>query len=458
MAKRKGWKAWQVVMSVLLIIGGLYLVFGNNKTEKITEISVSSVKNADISEQVSASGKIQPETEVKISPEVSGEIVEVLIKEGDLVTQGQLLARIRPDILRDVVESSKANFNSVKANLAQAQVTLLQRKSEMQRLKIEYERAKKLFDQKITSEIEYLQAKTNYEVSLQQVAATEQSIESARYNTQGSQATLNQQMNNLARTEIYAPTTGTISKLNIEKGEKVVGTAQMAGTEMLRLANLNSMEVEVNVNENDIVKVRPNQKVIIEVDSYLSSNRKFEGIVTEIANTANATASADAVTEFKVKIRILNESYSDLVEKNSNLSPFRPGMTASVNIITQTKKQIPVVPIEAVTTRTDDEVKEMKQDKTQKANTKTEEKKDEKSETKRKIEKPKQYVFVYDKKNNIVSLREVETGISDFENIEITKGLQMGEEVVIAPFNAITKNLKDKDKVKIKENKKTEKK
>ncbi len=450
MAKRKGWQIWQIIVGVVVIVGILYFVFGNSKTEKITEISISSVKNADISEQVSASGKIQPETEVKISPEVSGEIVDVLIKEGESVTQGQLLVRIRPDILRDVVENSRANFNAVKSNLAQTQASLLQRKAEMQRLKTEFERAKKLFDQKITSEIEYLQAKTNYEVSIQQVAVAEQTIESARFNTQGSQASLNQQLNNLSRTEIYAPTSGTISKLNVEKGEKVVGTAQMAGTEMLRLANLNSMEVEVNVNENDIVKVRPAQKVIIEVDSYLSSNRKFEGVVTEIANTANATATADAVTEFKVKIRILNESYADLIDKNSNLSPFRPGMTASVNVVTQVKKQIPTVPIGAVTTRTDEEVKEMKEDKSQKTNTKSEAKTEEKTE-KRKSEKPKQYVFVYDKKTETVSLREVETGISDFENIEITKGLQLGEEVVIAPFNAITKTLKEKDKVKIKD-------
>lgn len=450
MAKRKGWQTWQILVGILILAGAGYFAFGTGKTEKITEISVTAVKNADINEQVSASGKVQPETEVKISPEVSGEIVDVLIKEGESVVQGQLLVRIRPDILRDVVENSKANFNSVKANLAQTQASLLQRKAEMERLKTEFERAKKLYDQKITSEIEYLQAKTNYEVSKQQVLVAEQTIESARFNTQGSQATLNQQLNNLSRTEIYAPANGTISKLNVEKGEKVVGTAQMAGTEMLRLANLNSMEVEVNVNENDIIKVRPTQKVVIEVDSY--SNKKFEGIVTEIANTANATTSADAVTEFKVKIRILNESYADLIDKNSNLSPFRPGMTASVNVITQMKKQIPVVPIGAVTTRTDDEIKEMKEDKTKKAGAKTENKNEEKNtETKRKNEKPKQYVFVYDKKNQTVTIREVETGISDFENIEITKGLQMGEEVVTAPFIAITKILKDKDKVKIKE-------
>ncbi|MCU0443550.1 MAG: efflux RND transporter periplasmic adaptor subunit [Microscillaceae bacterium] len=437
MAKKK--KSNNLVRNLLIIVGVLVVgaIFARSMgwlgKEKLPEVYTAKVSKTTITEKVGASGKIQPEIEVKISPEVSGEIVDVLVKEGDSVTQGQLLLRIRPDILRDVVQSSQATFNSVRSNLAQVQAQLLQQKAQMERNKIEYERSKQLYEQKVVSQTDFLTAKTNYEVSQQQVAAAEKTIEAAGYNVQSSQANLNQQMNNLSRTEIYAPTNGTISKLSVEKGEKVVGTAQMAGTEMLRLANLNNMEVEVDVNENDIVKVRLGQKVIIEVDSYLSINRKFDGVVTEIANTANATATADAVTEFKVKIRILNESYQDLIDKKSKLSPFRPGMTAAVEVITDKRVGVLSVPIAAVTTRNDEE-----------------ENKDAKpgqTEEKKKSDKVKQIVFVYDAKEGKVVQREVKTGISDIENIEIVSGLKEGDEVVVGPFNLVSKTLKNDQKV-----------
>ncbi|TAE71698.1 MAG: efflux RND transporter periplasmic adaptor subunit [Bacteroidetes bacterium] len=427
---------WSVGILVVLIILGRAM--GWIGQEKLTEVYTSKAKLTEIVEKVTSSGKIQPETEVKISPEVSGEIVEVLIKEGDSVQQGQLLVRIRPDILRDVVEGARANFNVTRSNLAQTETQLLQRQAELARSKTEFDRAKKLFEEKVTSEIDFLQAKTNYEVLQQQVTAAQRSIDASRYNTQNSQANLNQNINNLARTEIYAPINGTISKLAVEKGEKVVGTAQMAGTEMLRLANLTVMEVEVDVNENDIIKVKRGQRVIIEVDSYASMNRKFEGIVTEIANTANNTISADAVTEFKVKIRMLNESYKDLQAQTGNLSPFRPGMTASVEVITQKKEKVLSVPISAVTTRNLDEKNEKDANKTTNTNT----------EQKKRVEKIKQYVFVYNSKEEKSELREVETGASDFENIEILKGLKEGDEVIVGPYNVVTKTLKDKQKIK----------
>lgn len=433
-------------LKYLLLAGGIFIIFivvarsmGWIGQEKLIEVYTAKAQFNEITEKVTSSGKIQPETEVKISPEVSGEIVEVLIKEGDSVRQGQLLLRIRPDILRDVVEGARANFNVTRSNLAQNETQLAQRQAELSRSKIEFERAKKLFEEKVTSEIDFLQAKTNYEVLQQQVTSAQRSIDASRYNTQSSQANLNQNINNLSRTEIYAPINGTISKLAVEKGEKVVGTAQMAGTEMLRLANLTVMEVEVDVNENDIIKVKRGQRVVIEVDSYSSTNRKFEGIVTEIANSANATLTADAVTEFKVKIRMLNESYQDLQAKSANLSPFRPGMTASVEIITQKKEKVLTVPIAAVTTRNAED-KDKKDKKDENTNTNTEQKK--------RIEKIKQYVFIYNAKEEKIELREVETGASDFENIEITKGLKEGEEIIVGPYNAVTKTLKDKQKVK----------
>ncbi len=455
MAKKK--KGSSLLRNLLIVLGILVIGVvvarqaGWIGQEKLSEINLASVKTADINEKVTSSGKIQPETQIKVSSEISGEIIALQVKEGDSVVAGQLLVRVRPDNFRSAVEGAKAGVNVGKANYSQVQATLLQRKTELARLETEFQRSKKLYEQKIISEIDFLTSKTNYEVSKQQIAVTEQSIESARYNMQSSEANLNQTLDNLSRTEIYAPASGTVSKLSVEKGEKVVGTAQMAGTEMLIIANLYAMEVQVDVNENDIVKLKVGQKVEIEVDSYISQNRKFEGTVTEIANTANATTSNDAVTEFKVKIRILNESYQDLLEKNSKLSPFRPGMSASVSILTKNKSKVISVPIAAVTTRKREEEKEK-----EKAN----EKPADNSNTDKKVKKNtdvREIVFIYDEKTQTVQEREVKTGISDNENIEILSGLKEGEQVVTGPFILVSKQLKDKQKVKKSEPKKDKK-
>ncbi len=411
--------------------------------EKVTSVQTALVKKVKIIEKVTASGKVQPETEVKISPDVSGEIVGVYVKEGDSVRQGQLLIRIRPDNFRDVVQSAKASLNSVRSNYSQSQAVYLQRKAELERTLAEYERNKKLFDQKVISETEFLTAQTNYQVAQQQLKAAAESVEAANYNIQSSQANLNQTMDNLSRTEIYAPVSGIVSKLSVEKGEKVVGTAQMAGTEMLIIANLDNMEVQVNVNENDIIKVKEEQTVVIDVDAYTSTGKKFKGIVTQISNTANTTLSADAVTEFQVKIRILPESYQDL--KEGKRSPFRPGMTASVDIITNEQSNVLAVPIAAVTTRTTQQLQEKGATaKTVAQDTKENDKKDSKNQE----EEIKEVVFVYDKEKGEAVAREVKTGISDFENIQILSGLKEGEEVITAPFNLISKLLKNGEKVK----------
>ncbi len=452
MAKKK--KGSNLLRNLLILVGILIVLavmarsMGWIGQEKLSEVTIASVKISDITEQVSASGKIQPETQIKVSSEISGEIVELRVQEGDSVVAGQLLARVRPDNLMSAVDAATAGVNAGKANYTQAQAALVQRKSELGRLEAEYQRSKKLFDQKIVSEIDFLAAKTNYEVARQQIAVSEQSIESARYNMQSSQANLNQTMNNLSRSEIYAPASGVISKLSVEKGEKVVGTAQMAGTEILIIANLNAMEVQVDINENDIVKLKVGQKVQIEVDAYLTQKRKFEGVVTEIANTANATTSADAVTEFKVKIRILNDSYKDLVDSNSKLSPFRPGMSASVSVLTNKKNKIFVVPSAAVTTRKREEEKKTPEVNNPNA---TQDKKPKKANDVREI------VFVYDSKTQTAIEREVKTGISDYENIEILEGLKEGDKVVTGPFLLVSKQLKDKQKVKLQEEKEDKK-
>ncbi|MDX2303903.1 MAG: efflux RND transporter periplasmic adaptor subunit [Microscillaceae bacterium] len=432
-----------IIIVVILVIGAFIArSAGWIGKEPLVKVQTSIVKKLEITEQVTASGKVQPETEVKISSDVSGEVIEVTVEEGDSVIQGQLLFRIRPDNIQAVVESARATVNSRQANFAQAQADLSQRKAQLLQTKVLFDRNKDLYNQKVISLADYQTAETNYQVALEQVNSAKENVEAARYNLQNSQATLRQNLDNLSRTEIYAPTSGIVSKLSVEKGEKVVGTGQMAGTEMMILADLNNMEVQVDVNENDIVKVRRGQKAIIDVDSYSASGRKFEGIVTEIANTANTTTSADAVTEFEVKVRILKKSFQDLIGKDSKRPAFRPGMTASVDIITNTKSGILGIPIAAVTTR--DKSDEADKNIGRQVNTANN---SNQNEDKKKEEEIKEIVFVYDPKEGKVIQKEVQTGISDFENMEIIKGLKLGEEVVSGPFILVSKQLKDGQKV-----------
>ena len=440
---------WYLLAVVVVLVIVSVVMSGGKKNLETVEIG--EVKPITITEKVGASGKVQPETEVKLSPDVSGEITELLVKEGDSVVKGQLLLRIRPDNFKLAVERSQASLNTTKASLAQAQSRQLQAEAQLIRSKANYERQKALFEQKVISELEYEQATAEYKVAQQELEAAKQSVISSQYNIQSATSTVNETIENLTRTSVYAPISGIISKLAVEKGERVVGTAQMAGTELLRIANLNDMEVRVDVNENDIIRVSLGDTADVEVEAY--RNRKFKGIVTSIANTANQALTAESVTEFQVKVRILSDSYTDLKSKSGRLSPFRPGTSASVEIITETKKDILGVPLAAVVAKSPDEAnKAVGKDKGQ---AKTKEIKQEKSEEK-KSEK-QEYVFVYRDNDKKVELRQVSTGISDFENIEVKNGLKAGEKIVVGPFQAIDKKLKNDDEVQILDNKKTKK-
>jgi HlyD family secretion protein len=443
--KKKSAKIIWYLIGIVVVLVILSIFLGGNK-KKLEQVEIAEVKSGIITEKVGASGKVQPVTEVKLSPDVSGEITELYVKEGDSVVQGQLLLRIRPDNYELAVQRSQATLNNSRAALAQAEARRLQAEAQFTRSQANYERQKKLFEQKVISELEFEQATAEYKVAQQELESAKQNVVAAQFNIQSASATVNETIQNLTRTSVYAPMSGVISKLAVEKGERVVGTAQMAGTELLRIANLNEMEVRVDVNENDIIRVSLGDTADVEVEAY--RNRKFKGIVTAIANTANPTVSAEAVTEFQVKVKILSESYQDLKTKSGRLSPFRPGTSASVEIITQTKRNIPVVPLAAVVAKSEEEVKKQttkgnSENKTTPNNTKDEKKGKTENEK-------KEYVFVYDEKTKKVSLREVKTGISDFENIEIVSGLQVGEKIVTAPFQAIDKKLKDGDEVELK--------
>ncbi len=413
----------------------------------ITKISTEAPARRTIVEIITANGKVQPETEVKISADVSGEIVELNIKEGQEVKQGDLLLKIKPDTYMSALDRMTASVNSSKSNLANAKARLAQVKAQFVQIEQSYNRNKQLFEKGAISKAEYETAQSSFESGKAQVDASEQDVSAASYAVKSSEASLKEANENLSKTTIYAPMSGTISKLNVEKGERVVGTMQMAGTEILRIANLNKMEVIVSVNENDIVRVKLNDTAAIEVDAYLK--KKFKGTVREIANSAttSAASSTDQVTNFEVKISILPESYQDLIDKDKvNSYPFRPGMSATVDIQTKTMYNVLSVPIQAVTTRIDSTgFVEEKSNMVKGDGNSDNKEKDKAKTTEKKAAVPKEVLFVFDK--GTVKMKEVKTGIQDNNYIEILTGIDEKDDVVTAPYSAISKKLKDKMKV-----------
>jgi HlyD family secretion protein len=395
-----------VVLIIFAIIGKKQGWFGKAITVKT---AIEKAELRDITESITANGKIQPEKEVKISPDVAGEIVELNIKEGENVTKGQLLCRIKPDIYISQRDRSMAAISSAKARLSQSEAQFIQ-------AELSYKRSKQLYNEQTISKSEFEQAEASYTVAKSEVDA-------AKYSVISSEASLKEANENLTKTSIYAPMTGTVSMLLVELGERVVGTSMMTGTEMMRVADLSRMEAQVQVNENDIVRVNLGDSAIIEVDAFL--DQKFKGVVSEIANSAKTTGvSADQVTNFDVKILVLPESYQKLL-KPGELNPFRPGMSASVDIQTETRKGIITVPIQSVTTRTDTT----------------------KIQLTPSDDNIRTLVFITD--GTYAIAKDVKTGIQDNSFIEITSGIKEGDQVISAPFSAISKKLSDSTLVQI---------
>ena len=414
-----------VVIIASLIILSKTGVIGNK--DKGTEVEIAQVIPTTIVETVSATGKIQPEIEVKISSEVSGEIISLNVKEGQVVKKGDLLVKINKDLYTSGYNRSVSNLSGTRANLSQADASFKESKSN-------YDRNKTLFEKGIISKSDWDKATASYEVA-------KAAKQTAYFNVQSASATVNEAKDNLGRTTIYAPADGTISMLNVELGERVLGTQQMTGTEILRVANLNNMEVEVDVNENDIVKIKVGDEANVEVDAYLK--KQFKGIVTSISNSASSALTADQVTNFKVKIRILKESYQDLLEgKPEAYSPFRPGMTATVDIITQTKSNVLSVPISSVVIKSDTAaVKEIK----------VVDLNEEQKGAAPKSDKKFECVFV--KVGDKAKIRIIKTGIQDDANIEVLTGLKKGDVVITGPYSTVTKDLNSGDKVAVKTDK-----
>lgn len=422
---------------------------------KEIEVELAKAKRVTIVEKVSASGTVQPVTEVKIAPEVSGEIIELLIEEGDSVKEGGTLVKIRPDTWQSQLERAEAGLSQQRANLEQSKASLSRSQATLIREEAEYKRNERLWKEKVISDSDWQLATQNYAVAKNDVSSSEQQVEAARYVIRSTEASLREAQENFRKTTVVSPMDGVVSKLIVKTGERVVGTATMTGTEMLRIADLHKMEVRVDVNENDIVRVHVGDTALIDVDAYSSQNKEFRGIVTLIANTAKDKASTDAITEFEVRIVILSSSYQDLV-KAGNRFPFRPGMTASVDILTKTKENALSIPLASVTTRNPEAEKMAEnEDKDGPPEPAANQSNDAAKKTEKKKE-DKTVIFVNDK--GTAKMVEVTTGISDYDNIEILSGVSDSTEVVIGPFLAVSKRLKDGEKIKKIEKKEPEKK
>ena len=405
------------IVAVLIVLKKTGKIGDNNND---IEVEFAKISQTTIIETVSATGKIQPEVQVKISSMVSGEVIALPVKEGQVVKKGDLLVKINPDLYTSGLNRTVAGLSVTKASLSQADASFNEAKTS-------FERNKTLFEKGIISKSDFDKATANFEV-----ASAAKKV--AYYNVRSASATVSEAQDNLGRTIIYAPADGTISGLAVELGERVLGTQQMTGTEIMRVANLDNMEVEVNVNENDIVKIAIGDKAKVQVDAFLK--KEFEGEVTNISNAATATLTADQVTNFKVKIRILKSSYADLMTgKPASYSPFRPGMTATVDIITQTKTNVIGVPISSVVIKTDTTAVKI-----------TEIKDEEEEKLKPKSDKKFECVFV--KVGKKAKIRIIKTGIQDDANIEVLEGLKAGETVITGPYTTVTKDLQSGDKVK----------
>jgi HlyD family secretion protein len=425
---------------ILIAVGAVVIivlvVLALNKGDERSGIKVTAEKaeKRSIIEVVSANGKIQPEKDIKISPYISGEVIELYVKEGDQVKKGDLLAKIDPEIYRANFDRMEAMVNSQKAGEANAKARVAQVEAQFRNAELSYNRSKTLWEQKVVSDADFDAAKSAYEVAKAEKEAALQSVKSAQFGVESAIASLKEAQENLYKTTIASPSDGTVSKLSVEMGERVTGASQFsAGTEIMRIANLESMEVNVEVNENDIVRVTLLDTCLIEVDAYL--DKKFKGIVTEISTSANTIGvSADQITNFNVKIRILPESYQDMVDTASSIrSPFRPGMSATVDIQTETVLNALCVPIQAVTTRADTSGV-VKED-------------DANIEVAASKEEVKEYVFL--NKDGRAFMQEVKTGVQDNTYIEILSGIEEGQEVITGPYRAISKRLKNDDVIKI---------
>ena len=434
-----------VVLGIILVILISVAMVGKKKgwfgNGDILEVVVEKAAKRSVIEVVTASGKINPQTELKLSSEVSGEVIELDVVEGDSVKKGKLMCVVNPSIYEAIVTQAGASVNQFKATLASAKANSIQAKVAGEQAKRNFDRNEQLHRDKVISDAEYEMAKLQYDQANANLETANEQMNAAAFSVKSAEAQFSQAQDNLKKTKIYAPMDGIVSLVNVKLGERVVGTAQMAGTEIIRIADLSNMQAEVDVNENDVLRISLGDTADIEVDAYI--NKKFRGVVSQVSysatNTINQVISTSQATNFTVKIKLIKESYADLVKPElGKRYPFRPGMSATVDIKTDSRSNVLTVPIQSVTTREDKDLKQ--KDEEFAKSTKAEKTAAGKKEV-------KEIVFVAD--GGKVKVKEVKTGIQDASYIEVISGLNEGETIVKAPFKLISKTLKDGSVVKV---------
>lgn len=426
-------KTYWIIGIALLLVATLIVLnkLGIVGKESLVEVAVETVGKHDIIETVTASGKIYPVAEVKISPDVSGELTELYIEEGDSVTKGQVLASINSTIYKSMVNKANAQLNQTKSSVSNANALKAQAKAQLDQASSTFMRNRQLFAEKVISASEFEAAESAYKAAKANFNAAIESIKGNQFGVQSATANVNEAVQTLQKTTIYAPMSGIISALYVKKGERVVGTAQMAGTEIMRVANMSKMKVDVEVGENDITKVKLGDSANIDIEAY--PDRIFKGIVSKISQSSTGLAALqgagsmnEQVTNYTVSIELLPVYYADLTQIDNRHFPFRPGMSASVEILTKYERAKLAVPINAVTTREEEEDKNSDLASSQ----------------------IQEYVFLVNDKNETV-LQAVKTTIQDNDYIQISNGLKGGEKIIVAPFSAISRSLKKGTKVKV---------
>ncbi len=410
----------QIIIPLVVAAGIAAWASGLFSGEDRPKVETATVEKQTIVKKVTASGKLQPAKQIRITADVSGEVIKLPVREGQKVSKGELLALINPDTYEATVEQATASLNNAKANLANAKAQLNQAKARLENARTRFERNKKLYEKDAIAKAEFQQIKSDYQSQKQQVKAAKQTVNASRYNVESSEASLQEAKDNLQKTKIYAPINGTVSKLSVEAGERVVGTRQMEGTELMRVADMNLMQMNVEVNENDIIAIREGDTAEIEVDAFV--NQTFKGVVSQVASssaksTASSTAgnSAGQVTNFEVELNILRSSYRSLIDSNRQIpTPLRPGMSGMARIRTDRVSEALAVPILAVTTR-------------------------QKMETRG--ERLEEVVFKLQGKRAI--RQPVTTGIQDNYQIQVLSGLEVGDTVISGSYSVVSKTLTD---------------
>lgn len=444
-------KIWWTI-GILLVVAVTLIILKKKEVigkKEAVRVATEKIIRRTIIETVNASGKVYPEDERKVSSDVSGEVVEMYVEEGDSVRKGQLLAKVFADVLTSAKDRAASVVNQQQAQVGNTEASLRAFEARLTQAQLSYERQKKLFDEKVISRAEFEQAESAYLTAKADLEAAKQTIRSGKASVQSAQASLTEAQKNLSRTGIISPMDGIVSLLAVKKGERVAGNSFSLGTEIMRVADMTKIEVRVDVGENDIPKVKIGDSAIVEVDAY--NDRKFMGVVTQISSSSTSAqqqaVTTSDVTNYKVYIRIDPASYADLIDpaKGKNL-PFRPGMSASADIMTTRQENILAVPILAVTTRDKNE---------QASKTKAKEEEDKKKAQGQDVtatnnailtEEMEEVVFVIQADGTVKKVA-IRTNIQDNEYIEVMSGLKEGDEVVSAPYNTISKTLKDGMKV-----------